>query len=234
MVGSVVVSGVLGLLALIGFTIAIPNDAAFAQGGLPGVFQYWIGSGLSRTFVGIVVFSMFALAVVAAAANARLIFAMARDNMLPASSVLSRVNPGTKTPIPALLVAYVIAVGLMLFGYNSSGSAFDTMVGATALVPFLVYFLTVVAYGWRRRKLERLEGAFHLGSWAVPVFVAALVWLVVAILAVALPHGFHKADEYVLGGLVLAALWWALGLRPRLVRGTAGNSSMREASMTSD
>lgn len=221
MIGSVVLSVVFGMVALIGFTIAIPNAEVFAAGGLPGVFQYWIGEGLARTFVAIVVFSMFALTVVAAAANTRLIYAMARDNMVPASGLLRKVNPATKTPIPALVTSYLICVGVMIYGYNS-GNAFGTLVGATALVPYLVYLLTVLAYGAKRRQLEALPGAFRLGRSAGPVFAACLVWLVAVVLALTLPEMFHKADYYVLGGLVLATLWWLFGLRPRLARGEAG------------
>lgn len=40
MIGAVVISGVLGMFVLIGFTIAIPDEASFAEFGLPGVFQY--------------------------------------------------------------------------------------------------------------------------------------------------------------------------------------------------
>ncbi|MDQ6850900.1 MAG: amino acid permease [Actinomycetota bacterium] len=227
MIGSVVVSSVLGMIVLIGFTIAIPNDKTLADGGLPGVFEYWIGAGLSRLFVGIVVFSMFALTVIGAAANARLIYAMARDNMLPGSRLLRSVNPTTRTPIAALIVSYLVCVAVMIYGYTST-NAFPTLVGATALVPFLVYLLTVVAYGLKRRHLERLPGAFHLGRFAGPVFAASLVWLVAVVLALALPTPFHKADYYVAGGLVLAALWWLVGLRPRLARRTAGPDHIPE------
>ena len=220
MIGSVVISAVLGMVALIGFTVAIPSDKVMNQGGLPGVFQYWLGSNMARAFVGIVVFSMFALTVIGAAANARLLFAMGRDNIAPGASLLRRVQPQTQTPIPALIVSYLLCVGVMLYGYNSS-SVFFTLVGATALVPFIIYLLTVIAYGLQRRNLEHMPGAFHLGRWAVPVFATAFVWLVLVVLALSLPQAFHKADYYVLGGLVLAALWWILGLRYRLSRGTA-------------
>ena len=235
MIGSVVASAVLGMLVLIGFVVAVPSDKFFGDtgGSLPAVFEYWIGSGLSRLFVAVVVFSMVALCVIGAAANARLIFAMARDNMLPGSSLLKGVNPRTKTPVPALVASYVICVGVMIYGYNAS-NAFGTLVGATALVPFIVYLLTVVAYGYKRRGLERLPGAFHLGRWAVPVFVASLAWLVVAILALSLPSDFHGADKYVVGGIVLAAIWWAVGLRPRLQRHTAGVVVIPEPRATVD
>lgn len=228
MIGAVLISSALGMIVLVGFAIAIPNDKVFAEGGLPAVFQYWIGSGLARTFIAIVVFSMFALTVIGGAANARLLFAMARDNMLPGSKSLAKVNPTTKTPLPALAVSYALCVAVMIYGYNS-GNAFGTLVGATALVPYLVYLLTVIAYGAKRRRLETLPGAFNLGSYGVPVFAASLVWLIVVVLALSLPAEFHKADYYVLGGLVLATLWWVFGLRPRLAKGTAGPAMLRDA-----
>src|SRR4051794_31539088 len=229
MIMSVVTSAVLGMIVLIGFVIAMPSDKFFADTGgfLPAMFQYWIGSGWARFFTAVVVFSMFALTVVGAAANARLIFAMSRDNMLPGSSLWKNVNPKTKTPLPALGISYLVSVGVMIFGYNSS-NAFGFLVGATALVPFIVYLLTVIAYGIKRRNLERLPGAFHLGKWATPVFIGALIWLVVAILALSLPHDFHEADKYVGGGIVLAVLWWLFGLRPRLRRHTAGVAHIPE------
>jgi amino acid transporter len=229
MISSVVWSTVLGMIVLIGFVVAMPSDKFFNDTGgfLPAMFQYWIGSGWARTFTAIVVFSMFALTVVGAAANARLFYAMARDNMLPGSTWWKMVHPRTKTPLPALGISYVITVGVMIFGYNSS-NAFGFLVGATALVPFIVYFLTVVAYGWKRRGLEALPGAFNLGKWATPVFVGALGWLVVAILALSLPEEFHHADYYVLGGIGLAALWWVTGLQFRLRSHTAGVTHIPE------
>jgi amino acid transporter len=225
MIGSVVISAVLGMVVLIGFTIAIPSSGkVFEEGGLPGVFEYWLGAGLARLFIGIVVFSMFALTVIGGAANARLLYAMARDNMLPGSRWLRQINPTTRTPIPALAVSWVLCIAVMLYGYNS-GNAFGTLVGATALVPFLVYLLTVVAFGLKRRRLERLPGAFNLGRWAAPVFVVTLAWLVLVVLVLSLPEEFHKADYYVLGGLALAALWYVAVLRRRIAAGQAGDGT---------
>jgi amino acid transporter len=210
------------MVVLIGFTIAIPSTGkVFEQAGLPGVFEYWLGAGLARVFIGVVVFSMFALTVIGGAANGRLLYAMSRDNMLPGSRWLRQINPTTRTPITALAVSWVLCIAVMLYGYNS-GNAFGTLVGATALVPFLIYLLTVVAFGVKRRRLERLPGAFHLGRWAAPVFAATLAWLVLVVLVLSVPEEFHKADYYVLGGLALAALWYVAVLRGRIATGRAG------------
>lgn len=228
---SVVVSSVLGMLTLIGFTLAIP-DLASAQASpfpLADVAYYWLGETMAGVLLALVAFSMFALTVVAAAASARLIFSMARDNLLPASSALRRINRGTKTPVIALLVSLVLCLALMLYGY-ANGNAFGTLVGATALIPYLVYFLTVVAYGLRRRTMDKLPDAFHLGRWATPVFVAALIWLVVVLAALILPSEFRNATYVALGGLALAGLWYVVGLHWRLRAGTAGAKTLAQNS----
>jgi len=228
---SVVISGVLGMVTLIGFTLAIPDLATVQSSPVPlaDITFYWLGENLTKVLLLVVVFSMFALTVVYVAAAARLIFAMARDNMLPGSSVLRRVNPGTRTPISALLVTFVICLALMLYGY-ANGNAFGTLVGATALLPYLVYLLTVIAYGMRRRQLDPLPDAFHLGRWAGPVFVAALVWLVAALAALILPSEFRNATYVALGGLALAGFWYVVGLHKRLRDGTAGVSTLSATS----
>ena len=220
---SVIVSGVLGMITLIGFTVAIPDSATIGSAEVPlaEISTYWLGSGLTSVFLLVVVFSMFALTVVAAAASARLIYAMARDNMLPGSKLLRGVSVGRQTPLPALVTSLVICLALMTYGYLN-GNAFGTLVGATALVPYVVYFLTVLAYGARRHRLDRLPGAFHLGQWAMPVFVLAVIWLLTALAALILPAAFRDAVWVTVGGLALAGVWYVIGLRGRLRDGTAG------------
>jgi hypothetical protein len=39
-----------------------------------------------------------------------------------------------------------------------------------------------------RKRLAAKEGAFSLGRWGLPVAIGALVWLVVALLVLVLPH----------------------------------------------
>ncbi|WP_169736667.1 APC family permease [Pseudonocardia spinosispora] len=229
---SVIVSGVLGMITLIGFTVAIPDPATIASSEVPlaEISTYWLGHGLTSAFLLVVVFSMVALTVVAAAASARLIYAMARDNMLPASGLLRGVSAGRRTPVPALVISLVICLALMTYGYLN-GNAFGTLVGATALIPYVVYLLTVIAYGMRRHRLDRLPGAFHLGRWATPVFVLALVWLLAALAVLVLPSEFRDALWVTLGGLALAAVWYFVGLRGRLRDGAAGPPRLPDAAV---
>ena len=71
MIASVVVSGVLGMVALVGFTAAIPDLATVQASPVPlaTIAEYWLGPVVTRLFLAVVVFSMFALVVVGAAAS---------------------------------------------------------------------------------------------------------------------------------------------------------------------
>jgi amino acid transporter len=227
MILSVVVSGVLGMFALVGFTLAIPDLPAIQASPVPlaAIAEYWLGPLVTKIFLAIVVFSMFALIVVAAASNSRLIFAMARDGMLPFSAALRRVHPRTGTPVPALVASLVVCLVLLVYG-TADGNAFAVLVGATALVPYLVYLLTLGGYLARRRALvEAGEGGFRLGVAALPVAGLALLWLVAVVAALTLPEAFRSADYVVIGALALAGIWYVAALRRRLRDGTAGIGS---------
>src|SRR5207302_1848056 len=131
-------------------------------------------------------FSILALDVVGLAATGRLVFAMARDNILPGSGFLRVVNPQTRTPIRALVTASLLGLLFTLLGYyitvsGTGKDAFFALVGATSTLPFIVYFLTVLAYVLRRDRMATLPQAFNLGRWAKPVMFAALAWTLIAL-----------------------------------------------------
>ena len=142
---------------------------------------------------------------------------------MPAFSAwLRKINPRTATPVQALIGSLVVCLLLLTYG-TLDGDAFAMLVGATALVPYLVYLLTLVGYLAHRRALvESTEGGFRLGAAAKPVAVAALVWLLAVVAALTLPEAFRAADYVVLGALALAGIWYVAALRRRLAEGTAG------------
>jgi amino acid transporter len=216
-------SGVLGMIALIGFTLAIPDLKTVEGEGLPllAIGGYWLGSALTKVFIAFVVFSMFAITVVGAAAQARLVYSLARDNMLPWSAWFRQVNSRTQTPVISLVVFGLLDIAFMIYGYLQA-DAFGTLVAATAIIPYIIYFLITVAYARKRAVLEHVPGSFHLGRWAGPVIGLVLAWTVLVMLSLSLPAPFHGSDRVILGGAVVAALWYVLVLRHRLRNGTAG------------
>jgi len=222
-------SAVLGMIALIGFTVAIPSIKAVEQPGLPllTIAGYWLPGWLVKVFIAFVIFSMFAILVVGAGAQARLAYSMARDNMLPFSGFLRKVNPRTQTPIVALLVFAVVDIAVTWYGYLQA-SAFATLVGATAIIPYIIYFLITAGYAYKRRTLDSIPGVFNLRQWAWPVIIFVLVYSALIIFVLSVPGPFHAADKVVGYGAALAVLWYVSALVWRLRRGTAGVKPVEE------
>jgi len=164
---------------------------------------------------------MFAILVVGAGAQARLVYSLSRDNMLPFSGQLRKVNRRSQTPIVALVVFGLIDIGVMWYGYLQT-SAFGTLVGATAIIPYIIYFLITVAYSVKRKTTDSIPGAFTLGRWAWPVIIFVLAYTAIIMLALSLPSPFHGSDKVLGYGLGLAVLWYVAALYWRLRRGTAG------------
>jgi len=216
-------SAILGMIALIGFTIAIPSLKAVESSGLPllTIAAYWLPSWLVKVFIAFVIFSMFAILVVGAGAQARLAYSMARDNMLPFSKHLKKVNLSTQTPIVALLVFAVVDIGVTWYGYLQT-SAFGTLVGATAIIPYIIYLLITAGYAYKRRTLDSIPGAFSLGRWAWPVIIFVLLYSALIIVVLSVPGPFHGSDKVVGYGAGVALLWYVCALVWRLRRGTAG------------
>ncbi|HEY2690422.1 MAG TPA: amino acid permease [Streptosporangiaceae bacterium] len=226
---AVAVSAVLGMVALIGFTLAIPDLKTVESSPLPllTIADYWLPSWLVKVFIAFVIFSMFAILVVGAGAQARLAFSLARDNMLPFSGSLRKVNPRTQTPIIALLVLAVIDLGAMIYGYFQT-SAFLTLVGATAVIPYVIYFLITLGYAIKRSTLDSIPGVFSLGRWAWPVIGFVLGYTVLIMFVLSVPAPFHASDKFIGYGFGLALLWYVAVLLWRLRRGTAGVKPIEE------
>jgi amino acid transporter len=141
--------------------------------------------------------------------------------MLPFSGVLKKVNPSTQTPIIALLVFAVVDIAVTWYGYLQA-SAFATLVGATAIIPYIIYFLITAGYAYKRRTLDSLPGVFSLGRWAWPVIVFVLIYSALIIFVLSVPSPFHSSDRVLGYGAAIAVLWYVCALVWRLRRGTAG------------
>jgi amino acid transporter len=143
------------------------------------------------------------------------------SGQLPFSGTLRKVNQRSQTPVVALVVFGVIDLGVMIYGYNQP-SSFGTLVGATAIIPYIIYFLITVAYAVERRTTDSLPGSFSLGRWAWPVIGFVLVYTVVIMVALSFPAPFHGSDKMLGYAAILAAPWYFGGLLRRIRNGTAG------------
>jgi hypothetical protein len=66
-----------------------------------------------------------------------------------------------------------------------------------------VYEATIVLYLVVRKRLDRVEGAFDLGRFEMPVAISALVWSAIAVFVIVAPPSARVPALLVLGLAVL-------------------------------
>jgi amino acid transporter len=207
-IGSVIAAALAGMVFLIALTVSIRDikkvtlsDSAVAQ-----IMHDQLGSAVEKILLVAVTFSFFAAGMVTMATAARLVYAMSRDGRFPAHATFRRINPTTRTPIPATLL--ILAGGVLLM-VALPGDALIQLITASTILPVIVYGATVVLYLGVRKKLGSREGAFSLGRWDLPVAVLALVWLVIALGVLVVPHEARTPVLIVLGLIVAGAGFFA-------------------------
>ena len=145
---------------------------------------------MSRLFLVAVVYSVFALIVVSIASIAR-IFALSRDNVLPASALLGRVNPRSRTPVPAIVLSTVLIVAVMVFA-ALRGDAFTILIASSPVLVFMKASSSCWPTGGAATGSEGYAGTV-LGRWATPVFALSTIWLVAVLVDLTVPADFRPA-----------------------------------------
>ena len=207
---SVVAASVLGFLFLVALTIAIPDVKSVTDSGAPvaAIMKEQLGAVMEKVLLVCFLVAFFAAGMVTMATTARLVFAMSRDSRFPAHRLFSKVNPRTRTPIPATILVFLGGVALMVF---VPGDSLIKLITASTILPLLIYFCVVVLYLSVRRKLGTREGAFSLGRFELPVAIGALAWLALALSVLVLPAESRTSDVIV-GGLLLAGALFFAGM----------------------
>lgn len=140
------------------------------------------------------------------------------------SRLWRHVSSARRSPTYAILGLGCLST-LLLASSLVSQQTFNYIIGIASLAFFSVYILQTIGLlvAVRLGRIPEAEpGTFDLGRARVPLYIAALViFLCVAIALIFLPQ-FAGNGWVFLGVVTISALWWALGLRPRLVRGDAG------------
>ena len=180
---AITASFVLGGLILLFGVMAVRDlrdpQVASSSGGLQYVVLTALGPGLGTVLLVCIAIAITVCALAVHTATIRTLFAMARDNNLPASARLARIHPRFKTPVTASLLVGAVAVAILLV--NVRQPAIFTVVTSIAIVMIYAAYLLVtvpmlVARLRGRWPLEREPGTFSLGRWGLPVNAAAVLW----------------------------------------------------------
>lgn len=225
MIKAVAISSIfgLGLFALLAPAIPGPIADFLKQAENPVILivRQRLGSYAADIMLFVTFASIFACLIANMAVATRISFALSRDNMLPASSLLARVSERTGTPIASVLFITAVAI-LLNFASGGLVSAIYSMVGLTY---YMTYFLTLVAVflAYRSGRIPAAPtGTFSLGAWLLPIAGVGIIWTLCVIATFTLPDESHPSAYVTLAVLALGTAWWALKLRRDLAVGVAG------------
>lgn len=218
---SVILSGVMGTLFLVFATWAIPDLGATVASGnpLPYIIESGLGPVVGTFFLVLVVVSIFACGLVITTSASRLVYALARDNVFVGNGWLRKVSPVSGAPVNAVILVWFLGALGTLFS-----ESLVVLVGATSVLPALIYLLTVLAYRFGKGEIMQRETAFPLGRWSGLVANAAILWLVFAIGILTLPKAFHTVGYLALGIIVVGLLLYFAVVQPKIKAGKAGVS----------
>jgi amino acid transporter len=172
--GSVAGAFLIGVVFLWGTLMAIPNLNKAIAGffGPATIIDAVLSKGLSTVYLLVVSAAIFVCCMAIETSTIRLCFGMARDNQLPISKVLSKVNTKLHTPIGSC-----IAIGVLSgVPFIQFAGAAVIAVGATASIYFSYLLGNLAIMRARMRGWPKTTAPFSLGRWGKVVNVLALMW----------------------------------------------------------
>ncbi len=173
-IASVIGAFVIGGVFLYAMLLGIPDmKTAIKDGWGPAqIIDANFGNAFSTVFLLVVAAAIFVCCLAIATSTIRLCFGMARDDALPGSRALCKVNPQLHTPVWSCIVVGILA-GIP---YIQFAGVFIIAIAATGMI-YLSYLIGNLALlrarlsGWPRTKAP-----FALGRWGLPISVLAIAW----------------------------------------------------------
>jgi amino acid transporter len=216
-IGAFVVGGVFLFCMLLG----IRDLPAAIKGGFgpAAIIESNFGSAMSAAFLMVVAAAIFVCCLAIQTSTIRLCFGMARDDRLPGSKWLAKVNGNLHTPVYSCLAIGVLAF-IPMIQYAGAGIV---AIGATAMI-YVSYFIGNIALlRARLRGWPKAKAPFSLGRWGLPLTLLGLAWGGGMLINFAWPRGapgFTNPTPYqevdAKGHLTLNFGWHWLDNRPVL------------------
>ena len=169
----VVVTSLYILVTMVALAAQPSSEFENQEAGLSAILEQVTGSSWPATVLAAgAVISIFSVTLVVIYGQTRILFAMARDGMMP--EIFHKVNPRTLTPVPnTVIVATVIALlaGLIPINFLAEMTSIGT------LVAFLVVSIGVMVL---RRTHPELPRGFKVPLYPVTplLAIAGCIWII--------------------------------------------------------
>jgi amino acid transporter len=198
---TIAIGGVSGLLSYIGYVLAAPDLQNIVDGNdpdpIPAILESALGTVGSKVFLCVAITAFISCVLSLQAAGSRLLYASARDRMLPMSGWLSHMSERHAVPTNALLVACIVPILICVYVYAFPNQL--PRITAFAVLGIYIAFQAVVLAALRQRlKGWRPAGNFNLGRYGIVVNVLALAYGIMAIILLLKPVATGSfLDKYV-------------------------------------
>lgn len=179
LIASFVIGGLILILALM--AVGDINNPEIATGGLQFIVLDVLGSTIGTIFLLAVVIAITVCNLAVQSAAIRMMFAMARDNNLPAGKRLAKVSPKTKTPVIPAIITGVLAVLILVVNVGQP-QIFTVITSIGIIMIYLAYLLVTVPMLVKRLRGQwpppKVEGTkyFSLGKLGLPVNILGVLW----------------------------------------------------------
>ena len=140
-----------------------------------------IGNTGSTLFTFVIILSIFACGLASMATASRLIYSLARDNMLPFSGVLSKVEQKYNTPRNATLLVWLMGC-IFIFIIRH----LEIINSISAVAGYLGYCGMLLSTIFSKKQFRNTQG-FTLGRFQKPIRIMALVWTTIVVIALTVP-----------------------------------------------
>lgn len=208
MIMTILVGGVSGLVAFVGYVLAAPDLAAIVSGKdadpIAGILTASLGTVGAKIFLVVALTAFLSCVLSLQAAGSRLLYSFGRDKMMPGHRWLSTVSTN-KVPRNALIVACVVPILISVLIFVGPDGLLNQVTAFAVLGIYVAFQSVVLAALVQRFKGWKPAGPFSLGIWGFVINIVALAYGVFALFLLAWPGstGQFFSDWIVLIGLAL-------------------------------
>jgi len=232
---SVTVSAIVGYVLLLILTWCIPNGDVSTTANDPyPVLQICYNNlaPFAANLIAIIIGgAMWLCGCSSITSMARMWYAFARDDGMPGSQFIKRVNPRYRTPVWSILITSTLAVLICFYA-----AAYSVVTSISTITLYLAYVIPIYL-NWRNKRRRMGEyttpetSPWNLGRWGTPINVIAICWTLFIAVVFSIPP-----NELVLWSMLLLALlmlvYWKLHAR-RYFRGpTKEDEKVLHAALT--
>jgi len=210
---SLVVGGVLVIVACLGIVLAISDMAAAVSGKdtnpIATTLVHAYGTGAGRTLLIALAIGFTSSMIAVQTAVTRAIWANARDRLLPGTQLLGRLSGRENLPRYAIWLTVIIAGALIFAG---ASKVFALLVSFSAFGFILSYYMPVLALRYKQwRGQAPTDDAWGARSIRV-VATVAVVWLTAEIVNLLWPRPVSTEWYLNWGAIIMTVVLGVLGV----------------------